>query len=584
MSEPPNRELLFAERDRMRGHWMMRTPIGAVQFLNSLVNTVANHWGVKAGVHVYPDGVLNGSPDEPRYIFMEPEVLNLDGLKIDRIELGSISENEHQTSDLVVTTLQMGGTPGGRNRPDVMINQLVNSVRHLSEDGVGVLLASSFYRAFRIGHLSEELSAIGVNVHCLVRTPPRILLPHAGIQPIFVIVSKRPTPNTFALDCKHIEDIAVNVANALNRIDTGDLRTGIKVNLSEFKGFEHWYALREIDSLEGDFTKYEKSKLHEVTMFVNLSRRGEKFEDYPNSVYLPMIGNGPAVDSIDKTSMNHESYAQLVVDTARATPEFLCSYLNTKYFRLYLEAEKLTRSQTPPRLNREQVRLLPVALPELDTQERISTNIRKLAELRLMVDELAQNISVNPVSSASMTQQVDDALAVFGRLSAEDHVVSLIRQGESKTVEFKQTFSLDIADNQKKPYLEDMVIKTIAAFLNSDGGDLLVGVSDDCQLTGINFEIEKLHKSSRDDFLKHFKNRFKTRIGEQFYPRVNYGIVEVGENAVFRISCRPSDIEVFVDEKDFYVRTNPATDKLDGQKLLEYVKHRFGQPPVAVLG
>jgi hypothetical protein len=282
--------------------------------------------------------------------------------------------------------------------------------------------------------------------------------------------------------------------------------------------------------------------------------------------------------------MNHESYAQLVVDTRRATPEFLCSYLNTKYFRLYLEAEKLTRSQTPPRLNREQVRLLPVALPELDTQERISTNIRKLAELRLMVDELAQNISVNPVSSASMTQQVDDALAVFGRLSAEDHVVSLIRQGESKTVEFKQTFSLDIADNQKKPYLEDMVIKTIAAFLNSDGGDLLVGVSDDCQLTGINFEIEKLHKSSRDDFLKHFKNRFKTRIGEQFYPRVNYGIVEVGENAVFRISCRPSDIEVFVDEKDFYVRTNPATDKLDGQKLLEYVKHRFGQPPVAVLG
>jgi predicted HTH transcriptional regulator len=183
-----------------------------------------------------------------------------------------------------------------------------------------------------------------------------------------------------------------------------------------------------------------------------------------------------------------------------------------------------------------------------------------------------------------MTQQVDEALAVFGRLSAEDHVVSLLRQGESKTVEFKQTFSLDISDNQKKPYLEDMVIKTIAAFLNSDGGDLLVGVNDDAKITGLDFEIEKLHRSSRDEFLKHFKNRFKTRIGEQFYPRVSYGIVEVEESSVFRINCAPSDIEVFVDGKDFYVRTNPATDKLDGPKLLEYVKQRFHQPPIAVLG
>jgi hypothetical protein len=251
---------------------------------------------------------------------------------------------------------------------------------------------------------------------------------------------------------------------------------------------------------------------------------------------------------------------------------------------LYFEAEKLTKNQVIPRLNSEQLRILPVALPDLETQRSISKNISKLSELRYLVDEIAQNISLNPVSSVSMTQQVDEALAVFGRLSAEDHVVSLLRQGESKTVEFKQTFSLDIADNQKKLFLEDAVIKTIAAFLNSDGGDLLVGVNDDCQITGLDFEVEKLHRSNRDNFLKHFKNCFKSRIGEQFYPCVSSGIVEVAGKSVFRVTCRPSDIEVFVDGKDFYVRTNPATDKLDGRKLLEYVKQRFHQSPAAVLG
>lgn len=575
---------MFAERDRMRAHWAMRTPLGAVEFLNSLVNAVATDWGVETGIHVNPDGALGGQSDDPRHIYLEPDVLNLKQIKLDRVEIGSLTGSKEQSCDLVVATLPMGGPPGGRNRPDEMIDRLVDSARCLNHNGVGILLTSSFYRTFRIGHLAEELSTEGVNVHGLVNTPPRFLIPYTNLQPMFVVVSRRPATTTFALDCRNVEDVALNISNSLRHLDTGDLRTGIEVDLAHFQGFEHWYAQREIDSLEGDYTRYEKFRIQDVALFVNLARTGEEFASVPNSVYLPMIGNGPAVDDISKTTMKHQNYAQIVVNTDLATTEFLCSFLNTKHFRLYLEAEKMTKNQIIPKLNREQVRLLPVALPALETQERISNNIRKLSELRSMVDELAQNISVNPVSSTSMTQQVDEALAVFGRLSAEDHVVSLLRQGESKTVEFKQTFSLDVADNQKKPYLEDMVIKTIAAFLNSDGGDLLVGVNDDSQITGLDYEIEKLHKSSRDEFLKHFKNRFKTRIGEQFYPRVSYGIVDVGDKSVFRVNCKPSDIEVFVDEKDFYVRTNPATDKLDGPKLLEYVKQRFHQPPTAVLG
>lgn len=319
-------------------------------------------------------------------------------------------------------------------------------------------------------------------------------------------------------------------------------------------------------------------------MFINLARTGTEFEDIPHSVYLPMIGNGDAVNSLAKTTMKHQNYCQIVVDTSKATPQFLFNFLNTRHFRLYLKAEKISKSQVIPRLNREQVRLLPVALPTLETQQKISRNIEKLAELRSMVDELVQNISVNPISSRSMTTQVDEALAVFGRLGAEDQLYSLLVRGESKTAEFKQTFSLDIADNTKKPYLEDMVIKTIAAFLNSDGGDLLVGVNDDGLVTGIESEIEKLHKDSRDNFLKHFKNRLKDRIGEQFYPKISYDTIELNGRLVFHVNCRPADIEVFVDGKDFYVRTNPATDKLEGPKLTAYVRHRFHQPPVAVLG
>ncbi len=576
--------MAFAELDRSRGRVAFRTPRVAHQFLNTLVEAVSARSGYPNGVHVFPDGSLNGVPIDSRHMFTEANFENRDGTSYAKLELSSLANKPEKFCDLLVATPPLFGSLGGRTRPDEIIERLVGLARLLSEDGVGVSMAPPFYRTFGAGRLDVALSACGIYVHAIVNTPPRFFWPYTSIQPIFVIVSRRRTETVAALDCTNFEDLSLQIENVLSHFDTGDLHSGIEVNLKEFRGFEHWYAQKEIDSLEGDFTRYEKYKLRDVSLFINLVRTGGEFDDIPNSVYLPMIGNGAAVDSFDKLTMKHQNYAQVVVDTSKVKPEFLCSFLNTKHFRLYLEAEKLTRSQTPPRLNRDQVHHLPVAIPELDIQQQISKNIMKLGELRAMVEELAQNISVNPVSSTSMTQKVDEALAVFGRLNAEDHVISLLRQGESKTVEFKQTFSLDISDNSKKPHLETMVIKTIAGFLNSDGGDLLVGVSDDGQVVGIDYEIEKLHRALDDNFLKHFKNKFKERIGEQFYPRVSYDIVDVSGKSVFRVSCRPSDIEVFVDGKDFYVRTNPATDKLDGPKLLEYVKQRFHQPPVAVLG
>ena len=41
------------------------------------------------------------------------------------------------------------------------------------------------------------------------------------------------------------------------------------------------------------------------------------------------------------------------------------------------------------------------------------------------------------------------------------------------------------------------------------------------------------------------------------------------------VECKKSTKGCFLDKKDFYVRTNPATDKLEGLKLVEYIKNHF---------
>ena len=168
-------------------------------------------------------------------------------------------------------------------------------------------------------------------------------------------------------------------------------------------------------------------------------------------------------------------------------------------------------------------------------------------------------------------------LDVLSRLSDADRLRSLVRQGESKTLEFKQTLSLDVAKQTKESYIEQSALKTLVGFLNSEGGTLLIGVTDDEQILGLDLEIKKLHRGSRDNLLKHLKNKVKSAIGEAFYPLLDYQLVDVVKSPVLMIRCQPADKPCFLDAVEFYVRTNPATDKIDGLVQHEYIERRFGR-------
>ena len=105
----------------------------------------------------------------------------------------------------------------------------------------------------------------------------------------------------------------------------------------------------------------------------------------------------------------------------------------------------------------------------------------------------------------------------------------------------------------------------------------MVGVANDGGITGIDIEIDKFHKGSTDKYLIHVKNIIKTRIGEEFYPYIEYKLISVNRTNLLVFKCKKSRSPCYLDNEDFYVRTNPATDKLVGPKLVEYVKNHFGQ-------
>lgn len=67
----------------------------------------------------------------------------------------------------------------------------------------------------------------------------------------------------------------------------------------------------------------------------------------------------------------------------------------------------------------------------------------------------------------------------------------MIKSGESKTLEFQSTLPWNLKeDRQDDGGVTYAVLKAVAAFLNGEGGDLLIGVSDDQSVIGI--EVDRL--------------------------------------------------------------------------------------------
>lgn len=159
--------------------------------------------------------------------------------------------------------------------------------------------------------------------------------------------------------------------------------------------------------------------------------------------------------------------------------------------------------------------------------------------------------------------------------SDAERIRDLIEQGESTTVELKETFSLCNKKLTKESYMEISSLKTIAGFLNSKGGSLLVGVADSGDIVGVNREIEKFHANNTDKFLLHFKNLLKSKIGESFYPFINHRLIKLEQVFVLLVECADSPTPCYLDRKDFYVRTNPATDKLEGPEMVDYINHHW---------
>jgi type I restriction enzyme R subunit len=156
----------------------------------------------------------------------------------------------------------------------------------------------------------------------------------------------------------------------------------------------------------------------------------------------------------------------------------------------------------------------------------------------------------------------------------------LLKLQESKTLEFKSSLRWDLEQDRKDDrQVTHAVLKTVAAFLNTEGGDLLIGVADDHSVLGI--EHDRLE--SEDKFMRHLAQAVRNGLGDRAGTCIDPNSQIVEGQTVCLVSCQRSPEPVFlrwkgmetIPEGDLYVRSGPGTVKLGADDARKYIRTRF---------
>ena len=168
----------------------------------------------------------------------------------------------------------------------------------------------------------------------------------------------------------------------------------------------------------------------------------------------------------------------------------------------------------------------------------------------------------------------------IARLSSalEGDLRTLIARGESANLEFKSSFRWDLKENKLNRALEGVVLKTLAGYMNGNGGTLLIGVADDGSIVGLESDYKTLKKQDRDGFEQALMTAVATQLGGDACRSVQMMFQSIDQKDVCRVIAGPAHRPVYLragEAPKLYVRTGVSTRELNVQEAVNYTEARW---------
>ena len=198
-----------------------------------------------------------------------------------------------------------------------------------------------------------------------------------------------------------------------------------------------------------------------------------------------------------------------------------------------------------------------------------------------------QNMPYDEFLSERRKLMARNVAKAFAKLSedktlVEDDVPEFDRQ-EGQHLEFKSTFRTNLHTNQPDKRMEHAVAKTVAGFMNSQGGRLLIGVDDEGQTLGLDPDFKTMGKQGNiDGFELALRKRLRDQLSLPITGLVKVAFRNDGDNQYCELEVLPGSRPIYCaavgdahSHHEFYVRDGNATTQLFGADQLAYAQRHW---------
>ena len=154
----------------------------------------------------------------------------------------------------------------------------------------------------------------------------------------------------------------------------------------------------------------------------------------------------------------------------------------------------------------------------------------------------------------------------------ERDILRYSKSPESKTLEFKSTIRFNLHSEKNDKAIEQAWLKSVAAFLNTEGGVLIMGIDDAGNIQG----IEKDNFENIDKASLHVKNLISKFLGIEFMKFVNIHSGIINKKPIIAMVCKQSTKPAYINisnEELFYIRIGPSSTKLTISQAIEHISN-----------
>ena len=172
-------------------------------------------------------------------------------------------------------------------------------------------------------------------------------------------------------------------------------------------------------------------------------------------------------------------------------------------------------------------------------------------------------------------------ISITEEVKSEMPIEELIESGEHSFLEFKSTMRWNVRESKVDKKMEEVIVKTISAFSNAQGGKLLIGVADSGEILGLQDDYNSLKEANKDYFEIHLNNLINSAFGKDFAPRsIQVNFPAVDEDEICMIDIKPGKSPLYIDvtskdgmkQKKFFVRSGNSSQDLDIDEAASYIQ------------